>query len=135
MFSDQEIEYLNTHHLARIATVSLAGQPDVAPVGFDFDGDYFYVGGRHNEVTLKYKNVAGGNSQVALVIDDLQSVNPWRPRGIKIHGTAEIVEFEGYVGHGDYLRIRPDKYWSWGVDIDTATAGGFRMKKVVRENT
>jgi hypothetical protein len=31
--------------VARIATASKELQPDVATVGFDFDGTYFYVGG------------------------------------------------------------------------------------------
>jgi pyridoxamine 5'-phosphate oxidase family protein len=37
MFSDKEIAYLQSQRLARIATVSKERQPDVAPVGFDFD--------------------------------------------------------------------------------------------------
>lgn len=32
-------------------------QPDVTPVGFDFDGDYFYVGGMNILKSTKYKNV------------------------------------------------------------------------------
>ena len=39
--------------------------------------------------TRKYKNVKDGNNEVAMVIDDLESVQPWRPRGIKISGNAE----------------------------------------------
>ena len=30
-------------------------QPDVVPVGFDFDGDYFYVGGINILKSTKYK--------------------------------------------------------------------------------
>jgi hypothetical protein len=41
--------------LARIATTSEDMQPDVAPVGFDFDGTYFYVGGINLPTNLKYK--------------------------------------------------------------------------------
>jgi hypothetical protein len=44
MFSDKEISYIKSQRLARIATASSELQPDVAPVGFDFDGTYFYVG-------------------------------------------------------------------------------------------
>ena len=116
MFSAEEIEYLKTQRLARIATVSKQGQPDVAPVGFEFDGEHFYVGGRNPGKTLKYKNVAGGNGLVALVVDDLESVKPWKPRGLKIHGTAEFVERAGYAGSGTYLRITPKKSWSWGIE-------------------
>jgi hypothetical protein len=31
------------------------GIPDVAPVGFDFDGSYFYIGGMNITKTTKYK--------------------------------------------------------------------------------
>jgi pyridoxamine 5'-phosphate oxidase family protein len=95
--------------------VSASGQPDVAPVGYDFDGEYFYISGRNLAATYKYKNVQV-NGQVALVVDDLASVQPWRPRGIKIHGRADIVEREtGYVGAGAYIQVRPERKWSWGI--------------------
>ena len=38
MFSEKEIDYLKSQKLARIATVSADGEPDVAQVGFTFDG-------------------------------------------------------------------------------------------------
>ncbi len=44
-FTKKEIEYLKSQRLARIATATKKGEPDIAPVGFDFDGEYFYVGG------------------------------------------------------------------------------------------
>ncbi|MDQ6864564.1 MAG: PPOX class F420-dependent oxidoreductase, partial [Thermoproteota archaeon] len=94
MFSEKEIEYLKSQHIARIATaaVSLDGsvQPDVVPVGFDFDGEYFYVGGMNILKSRKYKNVLK-NNKVAIVIDDLKSVDPWDPRGVRMYGTADIV--------------------------------------------
>jgi hypothetical protein len=31
------------------------------------------------------------NEKVELLIDDIKSVNPSSPRGIRIHGTADIV--------------------------------------------
>ena len=133
MFSPKEIEYLKTQRLARIATVSKQGQPDVAPVGFDFDGEHFYVGGRNPSKTFKYKNVAGGNTLVALVVDDLESVKPWKTRGLKIHGTADFVERVGYMGSGTYLRITPTRSWSWGLEGPTFDESGAPMvKKVTR---
>ncbi len=116
MFSDLELQYLRSQRLGRIATVSSNGQPDVAAVGYEFDGKVFYVGGRSPAKTLKYKNVRAGNNRVALVVDDLESVSPWKPRGIKIHGVAEFVEREGRFGKGEYLRITPVKSWSWGLE-------------------
>lgn len=115
MFSEKELAYLKSQRLARIATASEEGQPDVVPVGFDFDGEYFYVGGFNNAKTIKYKNVLA-NPRVSLVIDDLESVHPMRPRSIKLHGRADIVTREGYAGLGPYIRIRPDFIWSMGIE-------------------
>lgn len=125
-FSKKEVEYLKSQRLARISTVSPEDlQPDVSPVGFDFDGEYFYVSGIHLSKTRKYKNVLK-NNKVALVIDDLETVNPWAPRAVRIYGTADIVTRQG--GYMDqahssssssppsYIRIRPLKKWSWGVE-------------------
>jgi len=114
MFSEKEVDYIKSQRLARIATVSKELQPDVAAVGFEFDGQNFYIGGIRQTKTYKYKNVANGNSRVALVIDDLESVDPWKPRGIKIHGQAELVDRPGQFG--PYLKISPTKTWSWGIE-------------------
>jgi PPOX class F420-dependent enzyme/OxyR family protein len=78
-FSQKETEYLNSQRLARIATASSREgfiQPDVVPVGFDFDGEYFYVSGMNLLKSTKYKNVQK-NPRVTLVVNDLKSVNPW----------------------------------------------------------
>jgi pyridoxamine 5'-phosphate oxidase family protein len=128
MFSEKELAYLQTQRLARIATVSTASQPDVAPVGFDFDGVYFYVGGLDLSRTLKYKNIQV-NPKVSLVIDDLETVEPWKPRGIKIHGIADIITREGYVGSGRYIRIKPEVKWHWGIEEPATKDGKPNIKK------
>ncbi|HVG22037.1 MAG TPA: PPOX class F420-dependent oxidoreductase, partial [Blastocatellia bacterium] len=122
MFSDKEGEYLKSQRLGRIATVSKSGQPDVAPVGYRFDGEYFYVGGIDMTKTLKYKNVLS-NPKVSFVVDDLDAADPWQPRGVKIHGTAEVTTGEGHVGSGIYIRIKPEVKWSWGIE-DAAIKDG-----------
>jgi pyridoxamine 5'-phosphate oxidase family protein len=111
-FTEEEVAYLKSQPLARIATVGPDGQPDVAPVGFEFDGTYFYVGGLAPERTRKFRNVRAGHAKVALVIDDLVSVNPWMPRFLRVYGTAELVERPGRFGPGMYMRITPDISWS-----------------------
>ncbi|HET8577233.1 MAG TPA: PPOX class F420-dependent oxidoreductase [Methylomirabilota bacterium] len=116
MFSDREKAYLKSQRLARIATVSAGLQPDVAPVGFEFDGERFFVGGLDLKRTLKFRNVEAGNLKISLVVDDLETVQPWKPRGIKVHGHAEIVERTGQLGRGVYLAIEPERYWSWGIE-------------------
>ena len=116
-FTDEEITYLRTQRLARIATVATDGQPDVMPVGYQFDGKYFYVGGMSPVKTRKFRNVRVGNTKVALVIDDLVSVNPWTVRGLRIYGNAElIVRQEGQFGPGEYMRITPTVSWSWNLE-------------------
>jgi pyridoxamine 5'-phosphate oxidase family protein len=110
MFSQKEADYLRLQRLARIATASSREgsiQPDVS--------------GMNLLKSTKYKNVQK-NPRVALVVDDLKSVNPWEPRGIRIYGIADIVtRQDGYMQQTDhpsttYIRIKPLKKWSWGID-------------------
>ncbi len=106
-FIDEEVAYLRSQRLARIATVAPDGQPDVVPVGFEFDGTYLYVGGMDAARTRKFLNVRAGNPKVALVVDDLVSTQPWTPRYLRIYGTAELVERRGQFGPAPYMRITP----------------------------
>ena len=116
-FTDEEIEYLRTQRLARLASVAADGQPDVMPVGYQFDGKHLYVGGMNPVNTRKFRNVRAGNRKVALVIDDLVSVNPWTVRGMRIYGSAELlVRQEGQFGPGHYMRITPTVSWSWNLE-------------------
>lgn len=116
-FTDRELEYLRSQPLARIATVDPEGQPDNAAVGFRVEPDgTILVGGMRNVRTRKWRNIEAGADRVALVVDDLLSTKPWRPRGIRIYGTAELVHTEGQFGPGAYIRITPTISWSWGVE-------------------
>ena len=153
IFSQKEVEYIKSQRLARIATAapSIASskeeqqgedrsiQPDVVPVGFDFDGDYFYVGGMNILKSTKYKNVLK-NNKVAIIIDDLKSVDPWDPRGIRIYGTADVVTRQGgYMegtGHPNpsYIRVKPDKKWSWGIEEPVFAEDRFNVKRAKRDN-
>ncbi|MEI8406934.1 MULTISPECIES: PPOX class F420-dependent oxidoreductase [unclassified Kribbella] len=121
-FTDEELTYLKSQPLARLATVGPDGQPDVVPVGFEYDGTYFYVGGAVDPGnTRKARNVRAGHDQVALVIDDLVTTNPWSPRFLRVYGTAELVERAGQFGPSVYLRIKPTVSWSWHLDGRPAT--------------
>lgn len=115
-FTDEEIAYLKSQPLARLSTVDAEGQPDAVPVGFEFDGTFFYVGGVDPANTRKFRNVRAGNAKVALVIDDLVSVDPWMPRFLRIYGTAELIERQGQFGPGPYMRITPTVSWSWHLE-------------------
>jgi pyridoxamine 5'-phosphate oxidase family protein len=63
----------------------------------------------------------------------LESIDPWRPRGIKVYGTAEVVEHKGMFGPGKYLRITPTVSWSWGIKGLKTKEGSFRAKTVHRQ--
>jgi pyridoxamine 5'-phosphate oxidase family protein len=131
MFTENEIAYLKSQPLARLATVAPDGQPDVAPVGFEFDGQHIFIGGHNANNTRKYRNLRAGNHSVALVVDDLQSIQPWRPRGVRIYATAELVEREGRFGPGVYMRITPSASWSWGIEEPTFRGGKFGPHKTI----
>ena len=61
MFTEKERAFVSSQRLARLATVSPAGQPDADVVGFEFDGDDILIGSYRNLAgSRKYKNVAGG---------------------------------------------------------------------------
>lgn len=109
-FSDDEVAFMNSQPLARIATVSNDGQPDVVPVGFEFDGTFINIGGYQPSKTRRHHNVLGGNQKVALVIDDLVSTQPWTPRFLRVYGTGEVVG-----GDQPYLRVTPEISWSWNL--------------------
>lgn len=131
-FSDEEVAYLRSQPLARVSTVAPDGQPDVAPVGFEFDGSYFYVGGHDPVKTRKFRNVDAGNAKVALVVDDLMSVDPWRPRFLRVYGTAELVEREGRFGTAPYMRITPTVSWSFNLDGESSS-GNASMRRTIHE--
>lgn len=118
-FTDQELDYLRSQPLARLATRAVDGQPDVVPVALEVDGEQFWVGGQGESFlrTRKVRNVVAGRTQVALVVDDLVSVDPFIARGIRVYGRAEApVERVGMLGPGHYLRIVPTESWSWNLD-------------------
>jgi pyridoxamine 5'-phosphate oxidase family protein len=130
MFAQEELMYLRSQQLARLATVNADGQPTVDAVGFQFDGKQFFIGGRNLSASRKYRNIAAGNQQVALIVDDVAAVEPWTVRGIKVHGRAEIVEREGFFGPGQYFVITPRVSWSWGIVGPTFENGRFTPHKI-----
>lgn len=113
--SGPELDYLTgERRLARIATVGTDGTPHVAPVGFTYNPatDTIDVGGYDLAATKKYRDVQR-TGRAAVVIDDLASTDPWRPRGIEIRGPAEAV-----TGPAPLIRIRPERVISWGLTND-----------------
>ena len=113
-FTANELAYLRTQPLARFATASADGQPDVAVVTFGIDGDDVVTGGFDITKTVRYRFVKA-NPKAVIIIDDLASTNPWAPRGIKVRGSVVIEAHDG----GERFRITPEVIWSWGVEEPT----------------
>ena len=113
-FSDTELAYLHAEHrLGRVATVGADGTPHVAPVGWTYNSelDAIDIGGRDFEKSKKYRDVRR-SGRAAIVIDDLASTDPWRPRGVEVRGHAEAVN-----DPRPMIRIHPDRVVSWGLDL------------------
>jgi pyridoxamine 5'-phosphate oxidase family protein len=83
--------------------------------------DAIDVGGHDVAQRKKYRDVQR-NPRVAIVIDDLRTVDPWRPRMIEIRGQAEILASGGdAIAPGfdpQIFRIRPRRIVSIGIDGD-----------------
>ncbi|MEI7742660.1 MAG: PPOX class F420-dependent oxidoreductase [Chloroflexota bacterium] len=113
-FTPTELDYLAGQPLGRIATAQPDGTLQVSPVSFRHDGvtDTIVVYGFRMDASRKYKNVAD-NGRVAFVVDDLATVQPWRPRCLEIRGHAEaLTEADGR----PFIRIHPERIISFGID-------------------
>ncbi|WP_433383690.1 PPOX class F420-dependent oxidoreductase [Actinoplanes sp. CA-142083] len=133
-FTDQEIAYLRSQPVARLATVGREGQPDVVPLAFEFDGTYFWVGGSGATVfaTRKFRNVAAGNQKVALVVDDMVSFDPFIARSIRVYGVAEgPFDRIGMVGPGHFLRVTPTISWSWNMAAEPVGSTWYEPRRAV----
>ena len=83
----QELDYLRSQRLGRLATVDGRGAPQNNPVGFFIDEvtGQVLIGGFNLAQSRKFRNL-GANPNVAFVVDDLASVDPWTPRGVEMRG-------------------------------------------------
>ncbi len=116
-FTPAERAYIESQRIARIATASLTGRPDVAAVRFQLRGDVIDIGGRVNPATHKWHNVIR-NGRASITIDDIASEDPWVVRGIKIYGRAETVERDGTTGR---ILVHPEIIWSWNINEGAPT--------------
>ncbi|HET7419314.1 MAG TPA: PPOX class F420-dependent oxidoreductase [Candidatus Dormibacteraeota bacterium] len=134
-FTEREITYLRGQRLGRLATVGSDGAPHVVPVGFRLDeaGMAIEVGGHGLSRSKKWRDLQA-NARVALVVDDLQTVNPWAPRGVEVRGRAELHSDGGQkFGPGwdsAWIRIVPQRIVSWGIEGAPFSAEGRKARSV-----
>ena len=116
-FTTAQLAYLQgERRLARLATADENAKPHVTPVGmwqYNAGLGTIDIGGHNLAATKKYRNVKA-NRQAALVVDDLASVDPWRPRAIIVEGSAEALSLGGE--DDALIRITPEKIISWGLE-------------------
>lgn len=120
-FTAEEIEYLQSQRLGRLATANQKGDLHVVPIGFRYnpEHDTIDLGGMNIVPTKKYRE-ALRHGRVAFVVDDV--LPPWKPRFIEIRGTVqafpeggkEIVQDFG----SDILRLTPTYIVSMGMGDD-----------------
>jgi pyridoxamine 5'-phosphate oxidase family protein len=113
VFTEAELRYLTGgRQLGRLATVGADGAPHVVPVGWIYNAarDTIDVGGHDLERSKKFRDVAH-TGRAAIVIDDLASTDPWRPRAIEVRGRAEAIGLPTPL-----IRIHPERIISWGLE-------------------
>jgi pyridoxamine 5'-phosphate oxidase family protein len=123
VFTDAELGYLiGGRQLGRLATVGVDGTPHVVPVGWIHNAasDTIDITGYELERSKKFRDVER-TGRAAIVIDDLESVDPWRPRGVEIRGRGEAIRLPTPL-----IRIHAERVVSWGLQ------GGRSARTVVR---
>lgn len=125
-FTDAEIAYLDSQHLGRLATQKPNGTLQNSPVGFRYNPatETIDIGGHNFEASRKFRNVTA-NGKVAFVVDDLASVQPWRPRCVEVRGRGEAFPSDG--DRPAFIRVHPERVISFGLDEPEGDAHGFAI--------
>lgn len=120
----EQVAYLESQTLGRLATVDSRGAPQNNPVVFQYNTELstIDIGGYNLGTSRKFRNLAH-NPRIAFVVDDIASYQPWRVRCLEIRGHAETLTGQpplrpGF--SGELIRIQPDRVIAFGVDGDGA---------------
>ncbi len=101
----------------------------MVPVGFSHNREHDAIDVRGHDLdrTKKFRDVAH-SGRAAIVIDDLASTDPWRPRGIEVRGRAEAL-----TEPRPLMRIHPERIVSWGIEsVRLATVQSGSATKATR---
>ncbi|HEX3591692.1 MAG TPA: PPOX class F420-dependent oxidoreductase [Pseudonocardiaceae bacterium] len=118
-FSEAELTYLAGQRLGRLATVAPDGTLQNNPVSFQYNAelDTIDIGGFRLAASRKFRNLST-NNQVAFVVDDIASLDPWRVRCVEIRGTAEALTDQPALRRGmsgEVIRVHPARVISFGI--------------------
>jgi len=95
-----DLTFIRQLPVARVATATKSGNPRVRPVWPVFDGKNIYFATDPGTVKLKHINK---NSAVSIVFDDYDRDNWSNLKGIRIQGTAKILNGGGEYKHAHAL--------------------------------
>jgi pyridoxamine 5'-phosphate oxidase family protein len=124
IFTDAEMAYFRAQPIGRLATVAPDGVVQNNPVFFQVDAELgvIDIGGHNMGASKKFRNIERGSAHVALVVDEVISIEQQRVRGIEIRGLASAMRDQSPLlpgFSGELLRIRPQLIFSWSINPDT----------------
>ncbi|HEX3722678.1 MAG TPA: PPOX class F420-dependent oxidoreductase [Nitrolancea sp.] len=118
-FTADEVAYLQSQRLGRLATVSRSGDLHVVPLAFRYnpEHDSIDIGGHGFTKSKKYRD-ALRHGRVAFVVDDATSSG--QPRLLEVRGTVEALSTGGEqispTFPPEIIRISPTYIVSLGLD-------------------
>jgi pyridoxamine 5'-phosphate oxidase family protein len=121
VFTDEELDYLDSQRIGRLATSQPDGTLQNNPVGFGVNRELgtIDIGGFNMSRSRKFRNVAE-NGRAAFVLDDVYSVDPWRVRFLEIRGRAEAIaepaDASDQMGSSAIIRLHPTRILSVGLE-------------------
>lgn len=121
MFTDDELDYLHSQRIGRLATSHPDGTLQNNPVGFGVNRALgtIDIGGYNMSRSRKFRNVAA-NGRAGFVVDDVYSTNPWRVRFLEIRGRAEAIteppDPSDQMGGSAIIRLHPTRILSIGLE-------------------
>lgn len=120
IYTPKELEYLQSHRIGRVATVSASGEPHVVPLRFKYnaDADAIDLVGTDIDTSKKWRD-AQATGKIAFVLDD---TNEGKPRGVEVRGKAEIHPTGGEALMNNigpaFIRLIATHVASWGIEND-----------------
>jgi coenzyme F420-0:L-glutamate ligase/coenzyme F420-1:gamma-L-glutamate ligase len=133
--SDEQLAFVQSQRVGRLATADRAGQPHVVPVCFACDGASFYIAldakpKRVEPTRLKRVRNLLDNPQVALVFDRYSE--DWGALAyVLVHGTAALLP-PGDEEHGRAVALLRGRYQQYqAMPIADQPVIAVRVEKVV----
>ena len=129
VFTPDELAYLQSQSMGRLATVGPDGRPHIVPLTYRFnvEEDAIDLGGIDFANTKKWRD-AQQNQKVTFLVDD---ASPKGAHAVEVRGDAELHDTGGESINPrfsnfkpEFIRLRPYRIVSWGFGGDGRTPVG-----------